>query len=904
MRYVGAIIVTLIAGSLVFVLDRPLGSLPALGRLLDPVNGWATSAENANKDFNQDISLEGIKQPVNVWFEERMVPHIQAQNDHDLYYTLGYIHATFRLWQMDMQTRSAAGRLGEVVGEKMMVDAKTGKPKNIILELDRAQRRKGMVYGAENKLKMMEANPKTKTMLDAYTAGINDYIKSLHYKDLPLEYKLMSFEPEPWTNLKCALMMMNMADDLTGYTEDFQLSALREQLSEDDFNYLYPLRTSGSIPVIPSGTKFETPSMQVPDVPEGELFTKFQIPNSNLQSQKSKVKSQKNSQHNDHNMDTRTVTLSTRGEGRGEVNSKFRTQNSNNLDTRAVTLSTRGEGRGEVFNISPSPLQGEGRGEVDGIGSNNWAISGNKTQSGSAILCNDPHLGLNLPSLWFEAQLTAPGINVYGVSLPGAPGIIIGFNDSISWGLTNNYRDVKDFYEIEKIDNNSYRFDGKQMPFDKKIEIIKIKGKPDYIDKVNYTLHGPVTYDETFADPLQSGKTIATTWMAHRSSNELLSIYLLNKAKNYQEFSEALTHFQCPAQNFVYADRQNNIAMHGQGQYINKWKDQGRYVMRGNTSATLWGKDIPMTENPHVLNPPQEYLASANQMTTDSTYPYWYNGYFSDFREWEINIFISKMYKNEDIHIQDIKYGVFEPCHPIESYYFKYLMSGLQNSSWSILNYNLLAKGITMENDEGILSYNSTSATSSQILWSFLYKNIWQDEFPKILQPLFPKEERTMQILLTDSSSKFFDDKRTPQIETLKDIIQRSFQQTKDSLDKLKKRLGTLEWYKVKGTQLTHLAKIDAFSYKDLKIGGWGNTINAVKKTHGPSWRMIVEMGKDSIKAYGVYPGGQSGNPGSKFYGTFVDSWVEGRYYGLLFIAANTKNKPKEIKYVWTIKSP
>ena len=841
MRYVGAIIVTLIAGSLVFVLDRPLGSLPALGRLLDPVNGWAASAESANKDFNQDISLEGIKQPVNVWFEERMVPHIQAQNDHDLYYTLGYVHATFRLWQMDMQTRSAAGRLGEVVGEKMIVDTKTGKPKNIILELDRAQRRKGMLYGAENKLKMMEANPQTKTTLDAYTAGINDYIKSLQYKDLPLEYKLMSFEPEPWTNLKCALMMMNMADDLTGYTEDFQLSALREQLSEDDFNYLYPLRTPGSIPVIPSGTKFETPSMQVPDVPDGDLFTKFQIPNSKLQSQ------------NDPSIH----------------NSQFIIQN-----------------------------------YLDGIGSNNWAISGGKTQSGSAILCNDPHLGLNLPSLWFEAQLTAPGINVYGVSLPGAPGIIIGFNDSISWGLTNNYRDVKDFYEIEKIDNNSYRFDGKQMPFDKKIEIIKIKGKPDYIDKVNYTLHGPVTYDETFADPLQSGKTIATTWMAHRSSNELLSIYLLNKSKNYLEFSKALTHFECPAQNFVYADRQNNIAMHGQGQYINKWKDQGRYVMKGNTSATLWGKDIPMNENPHVLNPPQQYLASANQMTTDSTYPYWYNGYFSDFREWEIhNAFV------DEFNCTGLPINILH--HPrvicegseIDKRNEHEKMMDIQNSVGSILNYNLFFCQISPEYSI-TLTADDPIATKTQILWSFLYKNIWEDEFSNISQPLFPKEERTMQIILADSSSKFFDDKRTTQTETLKDIVQRSFQQTKDSLDKLKKQLGTLEWYKVKGTQLTHLAKIDAFSYKDLKIGGWGNTINAVKKTHGPSWRMIVEMGKDSIKAYGVYPGGQSGNPGSKYYGTFVNSWVEGKYYDLLFIASGSKRKPKGIKYVWTIKSP
>lgn len=821
MRAVAAFMVTTLTVVLVFALDKPWGSLPALGKLLDPVNGWAANAEPVNKDFNADISLNGLHQPMQVWWEDRMVPHIHAQNDHDLYYTLGYIHACFRLWQMDLQTRAAAGRLGEVIGEKMVKDPATGKERNVILDFDRTQRRKGMVYGAENSLKAMEAEPRTKQMLDAYTAGINQYIHSLSYKELPLEYKLMSFEPEPWTNLKCALLMKSMADDLTGYTEDFPLSVLREQLSKEDFDYLYPLRTPGSIPVIPEGTSYEKPSLELPNVPEGELWTKFPISKSHV----------------------------------------------SNLTSHISDYET-------------------------GIGSNNWAISGSKTQSGAPILCNDPHLGLNLPSLWFEVQLTAPGMNVYGVSLPGAPGVIIGFNDSISWGLTNNYRDVKDFYEIEKTDNASYRFDGKQLPFDKRIEIIKIKGKPDFIDKVNYTLHGPVLYDETFDDPLKSKKNIALTWMAHRGTNELLSIYLLNKAENYKEFTDALMYFQCPAQNFVYADRQNNIAMWGQGQFINKWKNQGRYVMKGNTSATLWGKDIPMRENPHVLNPPQEYLASANQMTTDNTYPYWYNGYFSDFREWRINEMLKEIDKVDIAHMKEMQNDEVS-----------FLVQKISIELHLILEPDLLGS-ICGESYVALIPElfpQNMSATRFQISWSFLYKNIWEDEFSNIPQALYPKEERTMQLLLTDSSSKFYDDKQTEKTETLRDIVQRSFEQTKDSMDKLKKQLGTLEWYKVKGTQLTHLAKIDAFSYKDLKIGGWGNTINAVKKTHGPSWRMIVEMGKEKIKAYGVYPGGQSGNPGSRFYGTFVNNWVEGKYYDLLFLAPDMKKKPAEIKYVWII---
>jgi len=825
MRYLGAVIISFIALALVYFLNKPLGSLPALGKLLDPVNGWAANAENEKGNFSRDFELEGLHSPVKIYFEQRRVPHIVAHDDHDLYYVQGYLHAYFRLWQMDMQTRAASGRISEVVGEKWGTDTTTGKKKNVILEFDRGQRRKGMVYGAENKLKAIEAQPETKAMLDAYTAGINHYIRSLKPADYPLEYKLMGFAPELWTNLKCALMIMNMADDLTGYTEDFQLSALRDYLPKETFDNLYPLRTPGSIPVIPSGTKFNA-SMSVPPQPEGDLWTHFS-------NSKSKVESQTLQQNQNYSTD---------------------------------------------------------------IGSNNWAISGAKTQNGAPILCNDPHLNLNLPSLWFEMQLQSNSVNVYGVSLPGAPGIVIGFNDSISWGLTNNYRDVKDFYEIETIDKNSYRFDGKQVPFDKRVEIIKIKGKPDFIDKVNYTIHGPVIYDSSYKDPLQTKKQYAVCWMAHRASNELYAIYLLNRAKNYNEYTKGLYAFECPAQNFVYADRAGNIAMNGQGRFINKWKDQGRYVMNGNTSATLWGKDIPMNENPHVLNPPQEYLASANQMTTDSTYPYWYNGYFSDFREWEIN----KKVKNDDTILFTTEGKKYLPINTSKQ-------MSLQNNTHSLLFERLLlGTSIFIYPRKfnywlGDLLKDDSNATRFQILWSFLYKNIWEDEFLNIPHPLYPKEEITMQLLLTDSTSKFYDDKRTPQIETLKDIVQRSFRQTQDSLDKLKKQLGTLEWYKVKGTQLTHLAKIDAFSYKDLKIGGWGNTINAVKKTHGPSWRMIVEMGKDSIRAYGVYPGGQSGNPGSKFYGNFVDKWVNGKYYNLLFIGRNQKPTNAQTPYVWNV---
>jgi penicillin amidase len=850
--------------AVIYLLDHPLGgSLPALGRLIDPLNGAMAAAEPVDENFNKSLKMPGLQAPASIWLDTSLIPHIRAGNDHDLYYAQGYIHAYFRLWQMDMQTRAAWGRVSEVAGAKA-------------IDFDRGMRREGMVWGAQASLKAMEAEPRTKAMLDAYRDGINTYIHSLNYRALPLEYKLMSFAPEDWTNLRTALLMKYMARDLTGKTDDIAYTLLRDQLGQQQFDFLFPERIKGSKPVIPDGTKHEAASLPEPPVPEGDIWTHFD-------------------------------------------------------SSKAVAANQQ------------APIAEQ----ESGIGSNNWAISGKHTASGKPILCNDPHLGLNLPSLWYEMQLTAPGINTYGASLPGAPGIVIGFNDKISWGFTNNYRDVKDFYEIREVNVHSlpappppnegeasyylkhpqvdrskegllfggryYEFSGGAYPLHSNVEVIKVKGQGDVLDTVLYTIHGPVTYDPSFPDPAKSGKLLACTWMAHRGSNELLATYLLNRAGDYSSFTQAITHFECPAQNIAYADGAGNIAIWGQGQFINKWKDQGKYVMKGTDSSTLWGANIPMSENPHVLNPAQGYVASANQQVTDSTYPYWYNGSFVEWRSWEINDRLERTFPEQKAYAyrEEAFTGLLFTAPPLYQNFFQtdarsYLAYSLtpmwRDSTWPINLARAFLNGGYVD-----LYESDTIGTYFQVFWSQLYKDIWQDEFPNPAGK-YPSSEVTVQLLRSDSTSKYYDDRKTQQVESLRDIVQRAIKETRDSVNKLKNIEETaklvndstspLAWYKVKNTTLTHLAKLPAFSYSGLKIGGWSNTINAVTGNHGPSWRMIVEM--DSIpKAYAIYPGGQSGNPGSKHYGDFVQQWVEGKYHAIQFLTAAIKNNP--LTYTWTL---
>jgi penicillin amidase len=816
MRLVRLFFALVISMVWVWLLNAPKGSLPALGKLLDPYSGFWGNAEpvqDAAHAFHfPDASLSAH---IQVNFDERLVPHIIAQNNHDLYMAQGYVHAYYRLWQMDMQTRLAAGRLSEVVGEK-------------VFEIDRKQRRKGMVWAAENSLKAMEADTLTRNMLHAYTEGVNLFIQQLKYKDYPLEYKLMGFSPEPWTNLKCALLLKYMADDLTGNVDDIAMTYLKDAMPATELDDLFPDKIITSQPVIPAGTAFDPPSLQVPPVPSGDLFAHFDtaVSNARLKALKSKTKSKQ------------SVSFLFKEEGRL-------------MDEKGYAKAS------------------------SGIGSNNWAIGRKLTSDGSAILCNDPHLGLNLPSIWYEQQLTAPGLNCYGVSIPGAPGIIIGFNDSITWGFTNNYRDVKDYYEIKSNDPRLYVFDGKEVPFNVRYEKIYIKGqaKP-FVDTIRFTIHGPVMYDANFPEPSGSGKMLAMTWMAHRATNELLAVYKYNRAQNYAQWVDGIQHFECPAQNFAFADRLGNIAMWGQGRFINKWKDQGKYVMRGDISATLWGDTIPMSENPHVFNPPQDYVASANQQVTDDTYPYWYNGDFTELRSWEIHHFIGDSTKQSPGK-----------------------MMALQSNNWSYLSHYIapviMQHAITGAGDNSIslaspndtLYFDTKTTTMFQLTWYFLYKNIWQNKFKNYPVALYPSYERTLFLLVNDTASKYYDDVTTTnKVETLQDLVQLSYKQAKDSITVLEQK-GGAEWYKVKNTSVTHLAKIPAFSYGQLKTGGDGTTINAMKQNHGPSWRMVVQMNRDAIHAYVVYPGGQSGNPGSKYYADFLDYWVQGKYYEAKFVS-------------------
>lgn len=513
----------------------------------------------------------------------------------------------------------------------------------------------------------------------------------------------------------------------------------------------------------------------------------------------------------------------------------------------------------------------------EGIGSNNWAFSGHITKSGQAILANDPHLALNLPSIWYENQLKAPGLHVYGVSIPGAPGVVIGFNQHIAWGFTNNYRDVKDYFDITyDPDDNTYQLDGVKTAVLLLQDTIRIKGENAFIDSIKYTVHGPIQYEPSFPLYKSAKKYLAQRWEALNSSNELLALYKMNRADNLLAFEEAIQYFNCPAQNFAYIDRSNNIAIWGQGAFTNKWPQQGRYVMRGDTKATQWGEKIPFIDVPKAINPVEHYVGSANQEVVNVDYPYWLSGNFTEFRSWALHYLIQQKIGKASGEEKPIDFD-FSKSLQLSNYSF--LAASLKDS------FLATAKNIgndALENQildwDAYLDANSEIASLFQIWFQLLHNKVWYTYLPRLPINIQPKQEITMQLVLGKISQRYWDDINTEKVESFASISENMLQLALDSINNLKKQNGAA-WYKVKNTAIKHLAKIPAFSYTEMHNGGWGNVLNAVKSDHGPSWRMIVTFQNDMPYAEVVYPGGQSGNPGSKQYNAFVSNWVNGKYY-------------------------
>jgi penicillin amidase len=501
------------------------------------------------------------------------------------------------------------------------------------------------------------------------------------------------------------------------------------------------------------------------------------------------------------------------------------------------------------------------------LGSNNWAVSSTKSETGRAMLCNDPHLATTIPSIWYQAHLEGPTYNVSGVTFPGAPCIVIGKNQYIAWGLTNTGADVIDFF-VETLSDDGTQYLYQNTWYDLEIvqETITIQGEEPQTIDVKITRHGPIIE--------RDGKQFAVCWTGLEPTFEFEALLIINKAKTYREFKEGLNLFSVPAQNFVYADIHGNIAIHPNGKFPIRKKGTGSIPVDGASGLYDWEQYIPFNELPSSLNPDQGFLVSANQIPVSHDYPYYLGFLWADrYRAERINTLLATpalLTFDDMIAIQSDTYDIpgsiitpmivqtVTPQTELEQKALQYL------KDWDF--------------------YDERTQIAPTIFHTFLEilkENTFQDEYQQAGVPDSPyPATETLENMLKGCNDTFFDNIQTSEVETKDHIIQQSFTQT---IQELQETLGPdiTQWqYGAKHKfSLEHLigSVVSALNYPQFGYDGSSFTVDVASGwivTHGPSWRQII----DFDRAVSIYPGGQVDNPFSIHYTDFVELWKESQY--------------------------
>ena len=478
-------------------------------------------------DYNKDVDLEGLTEPVTVYRDSLGMPHIYAKNDPDLFRTVGYLMAQDRMWQMDLMRRITLGRLSEVL-DPGLVDAD-----NFFRALQ---------FSKKSEMVISRSDPEILACLEAFTDGINQYMER-NRKKLPFEFAMLGYEPDPWELVHSFNLIGYMNWTLSsGYNEEMALYKLHDKIDSARYNELMPDM----------------------DLHDACVFPEWMVSEKNLEMQ-------------------------------------------THIDDALRVVDELGL---RIFQAS-----------------NNWAVSGTRSETGMPLLSNDMHLGLMAPGIWYPMHQVVEGkCNITGVGFPCSPYIIAGHNEHMAWGWTMLYMDDTDFYleTINPEDTNQYLVDGQWREMEVVEEVIPVKGEEEPVTRVNrFTHRGPVI--STFKGV--TDKVISMAWQGNGYSNEYRSVHLLRTATNWDQFRDALSTFRV-GQNCVYADREGNIGMQTVASVPVRRAGNGIMVYPGDTSLYDWTGIVPFEELPYSFNPVCGYVSSANNRTVGEDYPHYIGIWF------------------------------------------------------------------------------------------------------------------------------------------------------------------------------------------------------------------------------------------------------------------------------------
>ncbi|MDH5163592.1 penicillin acylase family protein [Heyndrickxia oleronia] len=517
-------------------------------------------------------------------------------------------------------------------------------------------------------------------------------------------------------------------------------------------------------------------------------------------------------------------------------------------------------------------------------GSNNWVVSGEKTKSGKPILADDPHLSLSTPSIWYQMHLKGPDTNVSGVIFAGIPGIILGHNEEIAWGVTNTGPDVQDLY-IEKrnpTNKNQFLYNEKWEDAEVIKEPIKVKDQKTIDYNVIVTRHGPIISE--FAADSGKDTVLSLQWTALQPSNELEAILKMNRAKNWEEFETALENFQTPAQNFVFASNDGTIAYKANGKIPIRKKGDGLLPVPGWTDEYEWTGYIPFNELPKTVNPKEGFISTANNKVISDDYPYHIShNWAQPYRQMRIQEVLKA---NDEITAKDMRDLQMDK-------------KNLQAKEFVPIFLNEL-KGVKDKTEkEAIQQLRKWNFVDNEELAAPLIFNRWMT---KISDVLFNKEISVEMLEKFGGRKQAVDEllrhaaegNPGPWIKEnggLQAVLKKSFDLAINEIkDEQGNSVSKWSWGEFHQLYFPHpLSSVKPLNYLfnsdgRIPVGGSSVTVQAAANkndgtvNHGGSWRFVIDTA-NMDSAYHLVGPGQSGHLKSKWYHNQLNAWANGTYH-------------------------
>lgn len=753
---------------------------------------------------SETVALRGLDEPVEILYDSLGVPHIYASSLGDLFFAQGWVHARHRLWQMEMFRRVLQGRLSEIFGERT-------------LETDRFLRTIGMEEAARAGLPHRNT-PIYKNMA-LYALGVNAALEGWD-GPLPPEFLLLRFGPEEWSPMLVQGIEKIMAWDLSDYQTGLNLAAAREELGDSALAPLMPSYPDWGVTIV-DGWPEEAGEIDAEETGGG-----------------------------------RGDALETAvGPARAATTDRTASPLPPRTPAALLAQATLAEDVARILELGSTVRA-----------SNSWVVGGERSRSGKPLLANDMHLALAAPNIWFLVGLHAPGYEVVGMSIPGAPGVVAGHSNAVAWGYTNAMVDDVDFYleEVNPENPDEYLTPFGWESFDTREEIIQVRGGDPVIMNVRSSLHGPVI---TPVENRVGDRVVSFRWVAHELAGTFQALIGMGQAADADAFLRSMRLFDNPHQNVVFADTAGSWGYWMGGRVPVRASGPPPHLpVPGWTGEHEWVDWVPFEEKPHVLAPERGYIATANnaqgrdERAARANSGHWAGPYRAQR--------ISELIEATELH--DARSLLAIQMHAGSAFTTRYKVYAAD----AFRDAGMEELAAELESWDGVMGLESTRATLFHTWWRVLRRSFMEDYyaggsgyFPSAV--LGQALEGTGAIPLPDG------------------LAEEAAREAAGYAD--------LPWGEAHQLSLPHpmgdvplVGSLLRFGRSGIPRVGAGNSVNVAPfsgtrppftTSYGPSQRHVVDMADVDGSGGFILPGGQSGYPANPHAFDQLELWREGRLW-------------------------